>query len=182
MADFPDRKVHGYRISQLHSGFVDAGEILTEYRTTRYHERFYNMKIGVPWADLERRLDVASVLSLITTEPLPCERLMFNVMGVDTGKALHVVILRRFEDRERPWHLLHIEECIEFGELDALMTRFDIRRCVIDGLPETHATRDFARRHGRRVFLNFFNETQRGSARWDRDRQAVGAPPLQWSR
>jgi hypothetical protein len=39
---------------------------------------------------------------------------------------------------------------------------------VIDGMPETHATRDFARRYHRVVFLNFFNEGQRGSAKWDK--------------
>jgi hypothetical protein len=55
-----------------------------------------------------------------------------------------------------------------FEELSALRRRFSIARCVIDGLPETHATRDFAREHPYRVFLNFFNENQRGSARWDR--------------
>jgi hypothetical protein len=47
------------------------------------------------------------------------------------------------------------------------MTRYDVWRCVIDGLPETHATRAFAQRHGGLVFLNFFNEAQRGALRWD---------------
>jgi hypothetical protein len=47
------------------------------------------------------------------------------------------------------------------------MRKFEIRRCVIDGLPETHVTREFAKRHPGRVFMNFFNEHQRGSAHWD---------------
>ena len=34
VADFPDRPIHGYRISQLFSAKVDPGEILREYRTT----------------------------------------------------------------------------------------------------------------------------------------------------
>jgi len=38
---------------------------------------------------------------------------------------------------------------------------------MVDGLPETHATRDFARRHRGKVFLCFFNESQRGVPRWD---------------
>jgi hypothetical protein len=32
--DFPDRKIHGYRVSQLFSSTVDPGEILQDYRTT----------------------------------------------------------------------------------------------------------------------------------------------------
>ena len=35
----------------------------------------------------------------------------------------------------------------DFAELDALMKRFSIRRCVIDAMPELHATRAFAKRH-----------------------------------
>ncbi len=45
VADFPKRPVHGYRISQLFSPKTDPGEILTEYRTTRFLDRFYNLKI-----------------------------------------------------------------------------------------------------------------------------------------
>ena len=51
VADFPGRPIHGYLISQLFSSQVDPGEILHEYRTTRYPDRFYNLKIGTPWAD-----------------------------------------------------------------------------------------------------------------------------------
>ena len=169
VADYPDRKTHGYRVSQLFSSKVDPGEILEEYRTTRYPERFWNLKIGIPWVDLERRLDVPTVLALCRNEEPPKG---FNVMGVDTGKQLHVVILRTSEYQRWPGHLIHMQTCNEFSELDELMKRFDVRRCVIDGLPETHATRDFARRHDD-VYLNFFNENQHGSAKWDRKENKV---------
>ncbi len=33
--DYPDRPVHGYRISQLFSSKIDPGEILREYQRTR---------------------------------------------------------------------------------------------------------------------------------------------------
>ncbi len=42
------------------------------------------------------------------------------------------------------------------------MERFQVERCVIDGLPETHATREFARRHAGQVYLCFFNEAPAG--------------------
>ncbi len=172
VADLPGRTIHGYRISQLFSSKIDPGEILEEYRTTRFPDRFYNLKIGVPWADIERQLDVMSVLSLCTDTPMQesnDDGTCF--MGVDTGKYLHAVILRREENEERndskKQHLIHLATCRDFSELDILMKRFDVRRCVIDGLPETHATRDFARRHPRQVFLCFFNENQRGRPMWD---------------
>jgi hypothetical protein len=175
VADWPDRPIHGYRISQLFSSTVDPGEILQEYRTTRFPDRFYNLKIGIPWADLGRRLDTASVLALCSQTPMAesSSREYCN-MGVDTGRDLHVVILdnQGFWENQ-PKRLVHLAVCHEFGELDNLMERFRIDRCVIDGLPETHATREFARRHRGRVFLNFFNENQRGSAHWDRKSNIV---------
>lgn len=174
VADYPDRKTHGYRISQLFSGKVDPGEILSDYQEARFPDRFYNLKIGIPWADLERRLDIQAVLDLCGTAPSIEEHRWISAMGVDTGKDLHVVILQRDHYRRTKPRIAHVQTCREFHELDVLMRQFNVQRCVIDGMPETHATRDFARRYSRGdVFLSFFNESQRGSAKWDRDNYKV---------
>ncbi len=66
--------------------------------------------------------------------------------------------------------MLYLDIPRTFSELDDLMEGFHVERCVIDGLPETHATRAFAARHPGRVYLNFFNDHQRGSTKWDRDK------------
>ncbi|MBD3337213.1 MAG: phage tail protein [Candidatus Eisenbacteria bacterium] len=177
VADFPDRPIHGYRISQLFSPKVDPAEILDDYRTTRFPDRFYNLKIGIPWADLERRLDEPTVLSLCGETPMvelskvKPRPYRFRAMGVDTGRNLHVVVLEHngYDDRSER-EVIYLGVCSEFGELDGLMERFGINRCVIDGLPETHATRDFAGRHKRHVYLCFFNEHQRGAPKWDEEK------------
>lgn len=175
VADYPDRPIRGYRISQLFSSKVDPGEILREYRSTRFPDRFYNLKIGVPWADLERRVDVASVLALCSDIPMleKAEGEGDFIMGVDTGRDLHVVILRDDPDDPNLEHLVHLAVCQTFAELDELMERFRVTRCVIDALPETHPTRAFAARHRGRVFMNFFLESQRGALRWDHHTQTV---------
>lgn len=170
VADFPDRDIRGYRISQLFSVTVDPGDILEEYRTTRFPDRFYNLKIGIPWADRERRLDVASVLALCGESEMAAGHGSGRcVMGVDTGRQLHVVVLRDAE----PKQIVHLAVCRDFAELDTLMERFRVSRCVIDGLPETHATREFAGSHRGRVYMCFFNEHQRGGAKWNRDAMTV---------
>ena len=173
LADYPNRKIHGYRVSQLFSAMVDPGEILEEYATTRHPDRFYNLKIGIPWADLERRVDPATVFSLVGDVSPWSEDLHLCCMGVDTGKDLHAVILRQDYNKKEPVTLIHLDICRDFAELDDLMERFQVRRCVIDGLPETHATRAFAKRHYRRVYLCFFNENQRGSAKWNKRESKV---------
>ena len=176
VAEFPKRPIHGYRISQLFSSKVDPGEILEEYRTTRYADRFYNLKIGIPWADLERRLDAASVLALCSDSPRLDKAEGDNgwySMGVDTGSALHVVILRYELGLKETETLVYLGECREFEDLDALMERFKVGSCVIDGLPETHSTREFARRHAGKVHLCFFQENQRGAPNWNSAERTV---------
>jgi hypothetical protein len=171
VADFPSRPIHGYRISQLISSKVDPGEILDEYRTTRYPDRFFNLKIGIPWADIERRLDAMTVLARCSDESLAESSEEICVMGVDTGKALHTVVLQF--SKTGPHRLIYLNECRSFSELDALIKRFNVHQCVIDSLPETYATREFARRHRGIVYMSQFVEAQRGGPRWDRDSQMV---------
>ncbi len=173
VADFPDRPVHGYRISQLHSSKVDPGEILREYRTTRFAERFYNLKIGIAWADTQNRLDAATVLACCGENGMLDRSETACTMGVDTGKDLHVVISRFLPPRNDRREVVYIGVRHDYSELDELMKRYEVQGCVIDALPEIHATRAFATRHGGRVWLNYFLETQRGAYRWDLEQRIV---------
>ena len=164
VAEYPDKPVHGYRISQLISSKIDPGEILKEYEKCKHPERFYNLKIGLAWADAQSVLSIASVLALCGDESIAEESSHGCTMGVDTGRELHVVISRWQGDIGRAVFLGVLQE---FGQLDELMERFQVHRCVIDAMPETHITRAFANRFRGRVWLNYFNENQRGSYRWD---------------
>jgi hypothetical protein len=107
------------------------------------------------------------VLALCGDQPLlgssdrPCS------MGVDTGRGLHVVILRDKDAQSQVQELVYLEECHEFSELDALIQRFQVDRCVIDAFPESHATTEFAKRHHGKVFMSLFVESQRGGPSWD---------------
>lgn len=172
VADFPQRPTHGYLISQLISSKVDPGQILHDYRTTRYPTRFYNLKIGVAWADLERRLDVSSVLSLCGEAPMLEQSEQRCTMGVDTGSDLHVVILREGVDGKTQ-QLVHLAVCKQFSDLARLMKAFRVWNCAIDGLPETHATREFALAHRGKVHMCFFVESQRGEPKWNQEAQTM---------
>jgi hypothetical protein len=173
VADYPDRSIHGYRISQLMSPVIDPEEILREYQTTRFLDRFFNLKIGIPWADSQNRVDKPLVLSrcgsagMLEHSTIPCS------MGVDTGKDLHVVISRYKKDGAGVREVIYIGVHHDYAELDGLMNRFQVGTCVIDAMPEIHATRGFAAQHAGRVWLNFFLESQRGSYQWDRDQRIV---------
>ena len=68
---------------------------------------------------------------------------------------------------------MHLATCQDFGDLDKLMERFRVARCVIDGLPETHATREFAKRHNYDIDA-IVRALQKASA--DGGRQVVSLP------
>jgi uncharacterized C2H2 Zn-finger protein len=170
VADYPDRTIHGYRISQLISSKVDPGEILREYQRTRHAERFYNLKIGLAWADAQNVLSASAVLALCGAHSIAEKSEAACTMGVDTGRQLHVVISRWNGESRRVVYLGVLQE---FSQLDDLMERFQVSKCVIDALPETHATRAFAGRFRGRVWMNYFNESQKGAYRWDEKEYVV---------
>lgn len=168
----PSRPIHGYRISQLISSKVDPGEILDEYRTTRYPDRFYTLKVGIAWADLERRLDMASVLARCGDHPIAESSDVNCVMGVDTGKAFHTVIIK--DDVDGPTKpVIFMKECHDFHELSDLIKKFKVDVCVIDAYPETYATREFAKKHRGTVYMCQFVESQRGEPKWDTSARMV---------
>ena len=89
-------------------------------------------------------------------------------MGVDIGKDIHLVILRKDLRGRTPPVLLYLRVCPEFEELDDLMKRYEVWKCVIDAQPELHTTEAFAKRHRSKVYRCYFNQHQRGSAQWNR--------------
>ena len=47
------------------------------------------------------------------------------------------------------------------------MRTFSVTRCVVDALPETRNARAFAERFKGKVFLNYYNERQKGHYAWN---------------
>jgi hypothetical protein len=166
VAKRPDvRDKRGYHYSQLFSQFVDPKDILHQFRTTQNLTDFYNLKIGIPWVEATHRIALEAVYALCDTrgmaesDPGPCS------MGVDQGKDLHVVIgrLRSSQAGE----IIHLGVYKEWEKLDQLMKDFNVCRCVIDGMPDINRARALAKNHPGKVYLNFYNEHQKGSYKWN---------------
>ena len=86
-------------------------------------------------------------------------------MGVDQGNDLHVVIGKTTPQKSAT--ITHLSVRKDWEELDGLMKDFNVWRCVVDALPETRNARAFAKRHPGKVFLNYYNERQKGTYRWN---------------
>ena len=150
----------GRHYSQLFSHYVDPASILHQFRTTNNRTDFYNLKVGIAYVDAQNRLSVQEVLALCGSEGIASEDPGPCFMGVDQGSDLHVVIGKRA--RHKAAKTVHMDVYKDWEELDRLMRNFHVSRCVVDALPETRNARAFARRHKGKVYLNFYNEHQRG--------------------
>ncbi|MFC1888952.1 phage terminase large subunit family protein [Thermodesulfobacteriota bacterium] len=160
----PGRDKRGYHYSQLFSSYVDPADILHQYRTTSNLTDFYNLKIGIPYIEATNRLTIQEVLALCGSEGIAERESGPCYMGVDQGKDLHVVIGKRAGGRPR---IVHLGIYRDWEDLETIMNRFHISRCVVDALPETRNARAFARRHPGKVFLNYYQEHQKGRYRWN---------------
>ena len=156
---------HGRHYSQLFSHYVPPAEILHKFRTTANLTDFYNLKIGVAYVEAQNRLSVREVLALCGSDGIADEDQGPCTMGVDQGSDLHVVIGKK--TRQNPGRILHLDIYKDWEELDRLMRVFHVSRCVVDALPETRNARAFALRHRGKVFLNYYNEHQKGSYAWN---------------
>ncbi|MFX0201137.1 MAG: phage terminase large subunit family protein, partial [Candidatus Hodarchaeota archaeon] len=155
----------GYHYSQLFSQFVDPGEILHAFRTTSNLVDLYNLKIGVAYVEAENRLSVQEVLALCGNDGIASQDAGPCFMGVDQGKALHVVIGRKH--LKKAGKVIHLGVYRDWEELDRLMKNFNVIRCVVDALPETRNARAFAGRHQGKVFLNYYSQYQKGKYAWN---------------
>jgi len=124
-----------------------------------------NLKIGVAYVEAENRLSVQEVLALCGTEGIASEDPGPCFMGVDQGKDLHVVVGKKHP--HKAGKIIHLGIYREWEELDRLMRAFNVTRCVVDALPETRNARAFARRFEGKVYLNYYNEHQKGSYAWN---------------
>jgi len=164
--------IRGRHYSQLWSWFVSPQEILDEYNTTSNIKQFYNLTIGSAFVEAENRLTVREVLDLCRddgiadSDPGPC------TMGVDQmSHSLHVTIGKRV--LEKAGKIVHIGIYKDWSELNTLMEKFHVNRCVCDLQPETRNARAFATKHKGRVFLNFYRERQKGDYIWDEEKMMV---------
>lgn len=167
----------GYHYSQLFANddYVDLTKLLQKFRTTNDLTNFHNLKIGNAYVEAENRLSIQQVLDLCSLDGMssgddgPC------YMGVDQGLDLHVVIGKKHPSCAGK--IIHINVYKDWEELDDLMKKFHVQLCVVDAMPETRNARAFSGRFNtdskHRVFLNYYNEHQKGSYAWNEKEHIV---------
>ena len=147
----PDGINRGYRVSKLMFPITDLMDMWKEYQRTRNIQDFYNSNLGLPYASAGGKLDDQMLNSCMEKYTIAVPKNC--TMGVDVGEVLNVKISMKDGDKTKA---VYINTVKTFEELDTLMKQYDVSRCVIDGLPETHESKKFAKRFQGRVYLAYY--------------------------
>jgi hypothetical protein len=174
---YPDKAkdMVGWRISQLNSMYVAPGEILKLYRDPPNGNlaEVMNSKLAQAHIAAENRLIASEVIALCGDKAMSEEDRGPCYLGADIGNLIHCTIGRKHP--EKGAEIVYIGAFPDWSHLDTLMRRFNVSRAVIDALPETRLSREFAKRHGGRAFCCFYSEHQKGGYGWNERELTVTA-------
>lgn len=169
VAKYPSVKdVRGYQYSQLIAPHTNLNQLWKDYQVALKKGTltiFHNLQLGLAHETGDEALGKEQVLELCDPS-FPANPWALpgpTYMGVDQGLLLHIVFKKYAKGKILTWFV--IEQ--DFEALDKYMD--SVARCVIDALPETRKAREFAMRFRGRVYLNFYNENQKGSTKWDEE-------------
>lgn len=145
-------RIHGYHLGRLYSPWLNVPELIaaSEGATVFEREQFANSDLGEPFVPPGGGISV-DVLDRCRTDYVlqdyagqPCD------MGVDVGTSLHVIIrerLRRGGDCSDFRPKLWFADEVQWEDLDGLISKFNVRSFVIDGLPEVYGAAQLVLRH-----------------------------------
>jgi len=161
-----NRPIPGWQITKFMSPITRFDKLLKDFHDATNIQNFYNSKLGLPYADGENFISKDAILSMCGDYSMypsldsryPC------TAGIDVGRALHVVISRESTVPGKKREYVYIGECKGFGsekfkELGRLLTRFNVKKFVIDGMPETSEVEDFLSSFKGKGFACFYSET-----------------------
>ncbi len=138
VAKHPDREVIGFHVTKLLDPAYDLAGMLNTLRQSNEDERkeCYNQDLAEPYQPRGTGLTDGDLDELRRDYGLGVEVGETCFMGVDVGGPLHTIIRGQANARgERPLRFIAALE--SFEEVLRLIRRFNVKRCVIDALPET---------------------------------------------
>jgi len=89
-------------------------------------------------------------------------------MGIDQGDKIHVVIFKK--ETDKIYRLIHTGVYDDFDkDLPNLMEKYGVTICVIDALPNKHSARKFALLYLSKIWLAYYNDSQKETIVWHKD-------------
>lgn len=167
----PDIKdIIGFTIGHPSYPWMDLRNLLNTWENQSIDRaNFIRLRLGRAYIEAENRLSVQEVYNCCGNYGISSSETTTCYMGVDQGGSnkdlFHIVIGKKDDAKKGKIIYIGIEK--GWFELDGLMKRYNIGRCVIDGLPNQEDARAFAKRFPGKVYLSYFSEHQKGDYTWN---------------
>ena len=144
IATRPGVKVVGFHLTRLFSPVVDLLAIVEALNTVdeTVRKEAFNQDLGLPYIPRGGKLTSDVLDACIRDYGLGPKSDEVTTAGVDVGSVLNMVIRgpADAESGERP--LRYATGVATFDELATVLTKFKVKTCVIDALPETRKARE----------------------------------------
>ena len=155
VAEYPERSISGYHISQLFSPtktIRELWEMFIEAQTNpTIMQVFHNSRLGLPYEGVGDYLTAALLESKCMKDYLMPSTSDSSIMGMDVGGKLHIRISEILEDNKR--RAVYIGSVNSFDEAATLIMRYNVNTCVVDAKPEIHKVREFQEKFPHIVWL-----------------------------
>lgn len=155
----PEREVVGFHINKLMCSRTDLVELVGDSKKVNPFEvqEFYNSDLGLPYTPKGERIN-PDILNACKSDYIMPQAGNRCYMGVDVGALLHVRI-SEYDEGVRKAVFIGTTE--SFTELHTLMWKYDVCSCVIDALPETRKSLEFAEAFPGKVYRCYYSDSQK---------------------
>lgn len=184
-AENPRAFVASYQMPQMLSPIWPAGRVLDAFENNEDRQEFYNSCLGIPYIDEERRpVKDDHLLACVNpdlrwpaneTRHWRKRNIRNTTMGVDCQAGYLIAVIKKLNDNGRG-RLMHAEVVYDgnpgyvgddpWRRLAELMDEYDVRFCVIDGMPHTNEALRFATAFRGRVWLATYTGGESGLITW----------------
>lgn len=175
----PDRR--GFKINQLYSYTVSAGEVAIDYfkglSNPFANQEFHKSVLGEPFVG--EKSQVTDAMITVATQAYKCKQLAVQpgenrmiTLGIDRGKWNYYVVCEWFYDKLSFDINTHAHcRVLDAGKFyeedwemysDRLMQEWQVQACMVDADPGPQEARRFARRFPGFVWLNRYREGKTG--------------------
>lgn len=164
------KDIIGFTIGHPSYPWIDLKNLLNSWEHPDTDKaNFIRLRLGRAYIEAENRLSIQDVYNCCGNYGISSSETSTCYMGVDQGGGqgdlFHIVIGKKHPSKKGQIVFAGIEK--GWTELDGFMKRFNVGRCVIDGLPNQEDARAFAKRFPGKVFLSYFSEHQKGDYTWN---------------
>lgn len=162
IAHNPSSRNIGYHMPQILSPVQTAEKIFLAFLRASDITEFFNSKLGIAHISKEARLVDKDILRATVNPDLRWKKHGINcAMGVDQMYGFNVVVVRERGPKDLATgifksRLIHLEWIVSddpWKRCAEMMQQFDVRKCVVDALPNANEALRFAKAFRGRVYL-----------------------------